>query len=233
VLTAHTRDDQAETVLIRMSRGSGLTGLAAMSRFALMPGDGQIRLVRPLLDIPKSRLVATLRAAKIAFADDPSNRDPRFARVRLRGLMPELAREGIDARRLAVLSRRLKRADRAIEAAADRAEQEVATHPPGAAESRFDAPAFAQLPAEIALRLLARAVTKAGDEGPVELAKLEALHSALESAQKSGNARFRRSLAGALVTLVGAQLVVARAPPRRRRNLTTGGRGKAKSTKTR
>ena len=113
ILTAHTRDDQAETVLIRMSRGSGVSGLAAMTRIAPLPGDGEgrIKLVRPLLDIPKSRLVATLRAAKIPFADDPSNRDPRFTRARLRGLMTELAREGLDARRLSLLARRLKRAD--------------------------------------------------------------------------------------------------------------------------
>ena len=107
ILTAHTRDDQAETVLIRMSRGSGISGLAAMARISALPGDGEggIKLVRPLLDIPKARLVATLRAAKIPFADDPSNRDPRFTRARLRGLMRELAREGLDARRLSLLAR--------------------------------------------------------------------------------------------------------------------------------
>jgi tRNA(Ile)-lysidine synthase len=65
VITAHTRDDQAETVLIRMSRGSGIAGLAAMARLSSVPGDaeGQIKLVRPLLDIAKTRLVATLHAA--------------------------------------------------------------------------------------------------------------------------------------------------------------------------
>jgi tRNA(Ile)-lysidine synthase len=233
VLTAHTLDDQAETVLIRMSRGSGVTGLAAMGRFAPLPGDAQIRLVRPLLDIAKTRLIATLRAAKVPFADDPSNRDPRFTRARLRGLMPDLAREGLDARRLAQLARRLRRADRAIEAATDRAEEEEATHPSGVAGSRFEAHAFARLPAEIALRLLGRAVTRAGDEGPVQLAKLEALKSALETAQKAGKARFRRSLAGALVTLAGGQIVVERAPPRHRRPLTTDRRHKAKAVKKR
>jgi tRNA(Ile)-lysidine synthase len=233
VLTAHTLDDQAETVLIRMSRGSGITGLAAMSRFALLPGDVQIRLVRPLLAVPKSRLVATLRGAGIAFAEDPSNRDPRFTRARLRGLMPDLASEGLDARRLAQLAARLKRADLAIEAAVDRAEQEVTTHPCNAALSAFDAQGFATLPDEIALRLLGRAVTKRGDEGPVELAKLEALKSAVESAQKAGVRRFRRSLAGAVVTLAGGKVVVERAPPRRRRPLTTAGRRAAKPGKKR
>ena len=123
ILTAHTLDDQAETVLIRMSRGSGLTGLGAMTRMAKLPVDGEraITLVRPLLDISKARLIATLRAAKIAYAEDPSNRDPKFTRVRLRGLMRALADEGLDAGRLAKLARRLRRAESAIEAAVDRA----------------------------------------------------------------------------------------------------------------
>jgi tRNA(Ile)-lysidine synthase len=233
VLTAHTLDDQAETVLIRMSRGSGIAGLAAMSRFALVPGDAQIRLVRPLLAVAKSRLVATLRAAKVSFAEDPSNRDPRFTRARLRGLMPDLAREGLDGRRLAQLAARLKRADQAIEAAVDRAEQEVATHPNATVAGSYDAQGFAKLADEIALRLLGRAVTKLGDEGPVELAKLEALKSALESAQKAGGRRFRRSLAGAVVTLAGGKIVVERAPPRRRRPLTTAGRHAAKRVRKR
>jgi len=233
VLTAHTLDDQAETVLIRMSRGSGMTGLTAMSRFAILPGDGQLRLVRPLLDVPKARLVATLGAAKIPFAEDPSNRDLRFARARLRGLMPALAQEGLDARRLALLARRLKRADLAIEAAVDRVEESLGVRPSGSGSSGFDASGFAQLPAEIALRLLGRAVARAGDEGPVELAKLESLKMALDDAQNAGKARFRRSLAGALVTLAAGRIVVEIAPPRRRRTLTTAGGGKAKTPKTR
>jgi tRNA(Ile)-lysidine synthase len=233
VLAAHTRDDQAETVLIRMSRGSGLSGLAAMSRFAVLPGGGQIRLVRPLLDIPKARLVATLRAAKIPFAEDLSNRDPRFTRARLRGLMAALAREGLDAGRLALLARRLKRADLAIEAAVDHAEDDLAVRCSGPSARSLDASGYARLPAEIAMRLLGRAVATAGDEGPVELSKLESLKKALDDAQKAGNARFRRSLAGALVTLANGQIFVERAPPRRRRTLTTAGRGNAKPAKTR
>ena len=59
-------------MLIRLTRGSGLTGLAAMQRVTPL-GDGALQLVRPLLDIPKTRLIATLKAAKIPFAEDPSN----------------------------------------------------------------------------------------------------------------------------------------------------------------
>jgi tRNA(Ile)-lysidine synthase len=76
-------------------------------------------------------------------------------------------------------------------------------------------------------------VAQAGDEGPVELAKLEALKAALDGAQKAGPGRFRRSLAGAMVTLGGTQITVETAPPRRGKALTKRGRGKAKPAKTR
>ena len=234
ILTAHTLDDQAETVLIRMSRGSGLTGLAAMARESNVPGSGTIKLVRPLLDIPKARLIATLRAEKIPFADDPSNRDPRFTRARLRGLMPQLAEEGLDARRLSQLARRLKRADGAIETAVDRAHTELTADlgAPGA----YDAAGYARLPAEIGLRLLGRAIASLGDEGPVELGKLEALFAALKAAQKSGTRRYRRSLAGALVTLAKGKITVERAPPRqqasRATSLTKRRQGAAKGRAT-
>ncbi len=235
VLTAHTLDDQAETVLIRISRGSGLTGLGAMTRLSALPGneDRSIVLVRPLLDVSKARLVATLDAAKIPYADDPSNRDPRFTRARLRGLMGALAREGLDAQRLALLARRLKRADTAIEAAVKRAVAELLLELPASGAVAMEARRFAGLPAEIALRLLGRAVTNAGDEGPVELGKLESLKLALDDAQARGDGRFRRTLAGAVVTLAGRQIVVERAPPRRRKVLTTRRPGRADQPKSR
>ena len=89
IVTAHQLDDQAETVLMRLARGSGLDGLAAIpaeSRWAGMP------VLRPLLDVPKARLVATLEAEGIAFAEDASNHDPRFERARLRGCGDALVR---------------------------------------------------------------------------------------------------------------------------------------------
>ena len=181
--------------------------------------DQAIVLVRPFLDLPKSRLIATVRAAGIAFADDPSNRDPRFTRARLRRLMPELAQEGLDARRLSLLARRLRRADAAIEAEVDRAMSELAVGWPERGSIAFDAPGFLRLPAEIALCLLGRAIARRGDEGPVELGKLEALKAALDAAAAAKNfagARFRRTLAGASVTLAGGRVVVERAPARRR-----------------
>jgi len=86
VLTAHTLDDQAETVLFRLARGSGVTGLAGMAYASPLPAgrQGTIFLVRPLLHVAKSRLVATLKAAGVGHDYDPSNSDPRFTRTRLR-----------------------------------------------------------------------------------------------------------------------------------------------------
>jgi tRNA(Ile)-lysidine synthase len=162
-----------------------------------------------LLSIPKSRLLATLAAAKIPFADDPSNRDPRFTRPRLRELMSGLAAEGLDARRLSSFARRMARADQAIERAVDEAQARLWVS--GAGSIVFGS-GFAELPPEILLRLLGRAVARLGNEGPVELGKLEALAAAM--AQKGRSARFRRTLAGALVTLAG-EITVERAPPRR------------------
>ncbi len=185
--------------------------------------DRPLCLVRPLLDMPKTRLVATLKAAKIPYADDPSNRDPRFTRARLRGLMADLAAEGLSAARLALLARRLQRAERALVALSDRAAADLAVPTAVAGGLAYDAGGFARLPAEIALRLIGRALGEAGDEGPVELAKLESLKTALDKAQSAGQRRFRRSLAGALVTLTGGQILVTRAPPRHGRPLTTGG----------
>ena len=103
LLTAHTLDDQAETILFRIARGSGVSGLTGMTHVAPVPvpeGQGMM-LVRPLLGFPKARLIATLKAANIAYATDPSNTDPRFTRPRFRALMPLLAREGLTAERLA------------------------------------------------------------------------------------------------------------------------------------
>lgn len=216
ILTAHTLDDQAETVLFRLARGSGMAGLRGMARLSPLPASGEREpaILRPLLTIAKSRLLATLAAAKIPFADDPSNRDPRFTRPRLRDLMPRLAAEGLDAARLASFARRMARADRAIERAVAEAIKRLSPVGTGFAVPSSD---YADLSAEVSLRLLGRAIAEAGNEGPVELGKLEALHAALDAslAETGRAARFRRTLAGAVVTLSADRLTVERAPARR------------------
>lgn len=248
VLTAHTRDDQAETVVMRLARGSGITGLAAMQRVSVIPGRAKGRgaetrndpvfLVRPFLDVAKARLIATLTKSNIAFADDPTNRDAAFTRARLRGLMPQLAAEGLDAARLALLARRAGRADAALEQIVDIVWRGLAAAGPGRS-LRFEAAALARTPHEILLRLMQRAVGATASEGPVELGKLEFMTEGLVSGLASG-IRWRRTLAGALLTLQKGHLAIETAPPRRSgygpgcRNALTKAAGKrAKPAKSR
>ena len=235
ILTAHTRDDQAETLLMRIMRGSGIAGLAAMARESDRDG---VRLARPFLNVSKSQLIATLRKAKVSFADDPTNRDTSFTRPRLRMLMPALAAEGGDTRNLARLASRLARANQAVEVLVDGAERYLAlrdrdpSRPGFQAKSfdtkildakTFDAKAFAALAEEIRLRLLLRAIDRFGHEGPAELGKVEALLSALDRALAQNPAgrrpkpRLKQTLAGALVSLIDGRIRVEPAPPRRHR----------------
>src|SRR5207248_10101188 len=134
------------------------------------------------------------------FADDPTNLDMNFTRPRLRALMPALVEEGGDSRNLARLATRLARANAAIEVLADGAERYLALQDrDDASRFGFDAGAFAGLPEEIRLRLLKRAIDRAGHEGPAELGKVETLLAALDRAV-AGQARLKQTLAGALVS---------------------------------
>lgn len=210
IVTAHTRDDQAETMLHRIGRGSGVTGLAGIRRKS--ERDGVI-VLRPLLGLPKARLESFLRKEGISFAVDPTNSDPHFLRPRLRRLAPALAKEGIDSARLSLLARRLGRVESAIEAAVREALPR-ARLPSNGDCVRYDARTLFALPEEISLRLLGRAVGHAGHEGPVELGKLEALHAALAESWR-GSVPLRRTLAGALADLDTGQLTVEPAPFRK------------------
>jgi tRNA(Ile)-lysidine synthase len=227
VLTAHTRDDQAETLLMRLVRGSGITGLAAMARQTELEG---VLIARPFLDISKSQLIATLEKARVGFADDPTNRDIGFTRPRIRAVIHGLAAEGGDARNLARLASRLARANAAIEILVEGAARYLALKgraavsppAPGAMlrSATFDAATFAALPEEIRLRLLLRAIDRLGHEGPAELGKVETLLAVLDDALQKPAAkhppRLKQTLAGALISLVGGRIIIAPAPPRRR-----------------
>ncbi len=228
ILTAHTRDDQAETLLMRLLRGSGIGGLAAMARESEREG---VFIVRPFLNISKSQLIATLEAAGIGYADDPTNRDISFTRPRLRKVIEGLAVEGGDARNLARLASRLARANAAIEVLVDGAARYLALRDPEAASrptnprqsenASFDAATFAALPEEIRLRLLLRAIERFGHEGSAELGKVEALlavfDQTLRTTGKARQLRLKQTLAGAVIALAKGRIVIEPAPPRRRR----------------
>ncbi len=228
ILTAHTRDDQAETFLMRMARGSGIAGLGAMAPRS--PREGAI-VARPLLDVPKARLLATLDKAGIPYVLDPTNQDVRYTRPRVRALMPLLAAEGCHAANLARLAGRLGRANAALELMTDGAERFLALRDGGRPRAGFGSEAFAGLSEEIRVRVLLRAIGRAATEGVPELGKVETLVAAIDAAATEREpARFRQTLAGAVITVADGRIVIEPAPPRRRRGAKPDGRsGRAES----
>ncbi len=205
LLLAHHREDQAETLLLRLGRGSGLDGLAAMAGIA---ETRDLRRLRPLLSVPKARLVATLEAHGQDWIEDPTNQDARHARVRMRALMPSLAAEGLTARRLAETAGRLGRARAAADDAIARLLARAAEiHPAG--YCRLDAEALASAPAEVSLRALARIlVAVGGGRYPPRLDRLERLHAALAADALGGG----RTLAGCRLAPSGDRVLVCREP---------------------
>ncbi len=210
VVTAHHLDDQAETVLFRLARGSGIAGLAGMASRSQRDG---VTIFRPLLAYPKSALVAFCEREGIAYASDPSNEDLHYARPRLRKLMLEVAREGLDAPTLARLARRAALVEEALIAQTIAAEKRLGLVATGAC----DASALFAEPFEIARRLLTLAFAAIGGEAPerVSLEKMEALTAALRDAGRDGRI-FSANVAGARVVCNGkGRLQVGKEPPRR------------------
>ncbi|WP_018262885.1 tRNA lysidine(34) synthetase TilS [Methylobacterium sp. WSM2598] len=215
ILTAHTLDDQAETVLMRLCAGSGPAGLAGIAPARRLGG---LLLGRPFLDLPKARLVATCAAAGWPFAVDPGNAAARFARARLRRVMPLLAAEGLTPARLARLAARLRRNEAALAAAAEVARPSLAAAPAGPGRLALDAAGLAALPEAVALRVLADAIAaiRAGERRPERLERLEeALFGRILPAIAAGTP-LRLTLGGALLDLAGGRLLLAPEPPRRR-----------------
>ena len=155
VLLAHTRDDQAETFLLRLGRGSGVDGLAAMRPRAPfpLPGYESITLVRPLLGIGRAELRADLRARDASWLEDPMNEDTRFARVRIRKAMPALEDAGISTERIAQAAQHLARAREALDAGTAQFLALHARFAPGG-QAFLDGAALGAEPRETGLRAL-------------------------------------------------------------------------------
>jgi len=208
LVTAHTRDDQAETVLLRLAAGSGPAGLTGMRAETLR---GTVIHARPLLDIPKERLVATLTAAGLGWSEDESNRDVRFARARLRLSRKALDHEGLTDLRLTRLAGRMARLN-------DMADSIVAEHWAALAQSRegrltLPTPELITLPEEIVLRLFGRAIHHCGGVPP-RLERTEDLVTALLNGVAQGAASVR-TLAGVRVAATPLEIVFTKAPKRR------------------
>ncbi len=202
LVLGHHREDQAETFLMRLSRGSGLYGLAAMTP---LQEQSDHRLLRPLIGFSKAQLIATLEAEKIQWVEDPSNLDPKFTRTKFRELLPQLAEAGITPETLSETTDSLGRARNSIEVAvASTLARAVWLHPAGIAFVKPEV--LLSAPKEIALRGLARIlVTVSGaDYGP-RLVRLERLYGEIASGLTSGT-----TLSGCRLTPWRRQLVVYR-----------------------
>ena len=200
---AHHQEDQAETVLLRLARGSGNDGLAAMAPIA---ETSRIRILRPLLNVPQARLRATLAHFKAKHVEDPSNDDAHFARARMRALAPSLAAEGLTAQRLAETASRMARARNALENDVATTLGRAATVDP-LGYCRVDPGYLLQVPEETALRALARLLMCVGGNAYTpRLAQLERLHEWLQSGAEGGG----RTLAGCKAMRRGDELLVCR-----------------------
>jgi tRNA(Ile)-lysidine synthase len=187
VVTAHHLDDQVETFFMRLARGSGIDGLAAMSgQVTLTARDGRgedfpVRIVRPLLWVPKMRLVATLTQRGMDWLEDPSNENVAFERVRWRRLMPALAAEGLTAEQIGRSIRRLQRTRAAMPANPEPANPEQAYSPHGGAVNWHQG-AYATIDwdrcdagADARIQVIAAVLRELGrSETPVRLMQIEA-----------------------------------------------------------
>jgi len=209
LVTAHHADDQAETVLFRLVRGSGIGGLRGME--GLVEQDG-LTLARPLLELRKGELIAFCEANGVGFATDPSNDDPRFARTQMRRLGALLAEEGLGVEEIARLSRRAARMEEAVAAQTSAAAERLGWTEP---REERDAHVLFCEPIEIVQRLLMIEIARVGGKPRLRLEAIETLTEKLHAAHADGKA-LRANVGGASVHLTakGALSVSPEAPRR-------------------
>lgn len=210
IVTAHHADDQAETILFRLARGSGVAGLAGM---AAESNVGAVALLRPLLDLRKDELENICRRAKHPFLIDPSNANEDFARVKLRKLRPLLAAHGLNDAALLRLGERARRADAALERCASIASASAIVDVANS-HSRFDRRALRDLPVEILQRILAREIARLAPQQPLRLERLERAAQRLSMALAQ-DTPLRITIAELLLETREDLVTLRPAPPRR------------------
>jgi len=212
IATAHHADDQAETVLMRLLRGSGPAGLAGMARLSPAPWSGGegLTLARPLLGLAKADLIGLCRAEGLAYFEDPTNADEAYRRPQLRRLAAVLAREGLGR---AELNRLAARAARAEQALAPAIAALLAALPARRETGLFETPAEAVLvlPEEALVRLLRDEITRIGGVAP-RLEQVEKVAAGLRQ-----NRRYAASLGGVAVRFDCKRLILQPQKPRRTR----------------
>jgi tRNA(Ile)-lysidine synthase len=183
IATGHHADDQAETLLMRLVRGAGVRGLAAMRVAARLPGSDKVTLLRPLLGWRRAELNALVAAAGVEAADDPSNHDEQHERVRMRRLLA--ATPWLEPAQLAHSSAHLAAADQAIEWAVDREAAAVRTSVGALCYCPGDAPP------EIRRRVAARLIAALASEGDGDVLRGRELDRLVGELEAGGSATLR------------------------------------------
>lgn len=190
VLMAHTADDVAETFLLRLARGSGVDGLAAMQARRTVPQGFEV--IRPCLDMRRAELRHYARVLHVPWVEDPTNDNPKYERARARQMLPPLTDLGLSPSDLTDTAKRLLRAREALQARAiSVADDLVVEHASGTL--LIDRDGFAGIERETQLRLLAAAMMWIS--GAAYRPRVASLEDALD-----------RALSGGVSTLSGAKL---------------------------
>ncbi|MGN6059328.1 MAG: tRNA lysidine(34) synthetase TilS [Sphingomicrobium sp.] len=202
IATAHHLDDQAETLLMRLTRGSGVRGLAGMRPASVVPGS-DVPLLRPLLGWPRSELEGICAAADIEPARDPSNHDETYERVRVRHALGNA--QWLDAESVAASAMNLAQADAALEWATQQEWARAVRN--GGAEIVYRP---GDAPSEIRRRIVSRAVTSLANEGQGAALRGREVDRLLGVLAGSGTATIR-----GVRCRGGHEWRFTRAPPRR------------------
>lgn len=203
VCLGHTMDDQAETVLQRLARGSGVDGLAAMAPARPDPVAGVVWL-RPLLGIRRAALRGWLAARGLTWAEDPGNDDPRFGRIAIRQALAQGAVPGLDVARLSATAVRMGAAARVLQDVAHAAAQDILSVEHGGIA--FEATPFATLRDDTRWRLLAAAIRRvSGQPYRPRLATLQ-------SAASAAFAGHRQTLGGCILSRSRGRIWIDREP---------------------
>lgn len=207
---AHHMNDQAETFLIRMLRGSGVDGLSAMEKSTPFPfhkmDNNNLQILRPLLEIESGRLLATIKAADQDYIQDPSNQDKKYTRVQIRSLLKETEIEGFNVEKLSSTAMRMRRVRSLLEEMTNKAESDFVNY------SSFGYASLSKknvlgLHEEIALRLISKIIKKVGGNTYAPRhKKLEKLYVNLQKSKFPG-----QTLAGVLIfKITDEEIILAR-----------------------
>lgn len=196
LLTGHHQDDQAETVLLRIARGSGISGLVGINNTLTLSSSNnnlQLKIVRPLLNFSRQDIEKTLHLADIQYIQDPSNMNDQFTRTKVRKMLKQW--QEIDqtiTQRLVLLSQNAVRCEDFLQTCLEEAQTSVYTFLPNGSVL-LDRIALLSLHSELALRLLRRVIQKVRDDITI-IPRLSSLNRLYAKIQEFHQLEFKKEI---------------------------------------